>query len=86
MSISAMLETDRYFLYSLMITSLTGLTLFRPLLQDQSYHEFADQRALFGIPNFWNVISNLPFIAIGVAGLLRLRYIRQLWCSFQGYY
>jgi len=57
-----------------MITSLAGLTLLRPLLQDQGYHEFADQRALFGIPNFWNVVSNLPFVAIGVAGLLRLRY------------
>jgi hypothetical protein len=28
---------------------------------------------LFGIPNFWNVVSNLPFIAVGAAGLLRLR-------------
>ena len=28
---------------------------------------------LFGIPNFWNVVSNLPFIAVGAAGLLRFR-------------
>jgi hypothetical protein len=28
---------------------------------------------LFGIPNFWNVVSNLPFIAVGLAGLLRVR-------------
>jgi hypothetical protein len=28
------------------------------------------QRALVGIPNFWNVVSNIPFIAIG-AGLRR---------------
>ncbi|MGI9308117.1 MAG: ceramidase domain-containing protein, partial [Gammaproteobacteria bacterium] len=33
------------------------------------YHSFADQRALFGVPNFWNVISNLPFLVIGAAGL-----------------
>src|SRR5262249_1175339 len=37
--------------------------------QDQGYHQFADQRTLLGIPNFWNVVSNLPFIAVGVAGL-----------------
>jgi len=40
-------------------------------LQDQAYHQFADQRELFGIPNFWNVVSNLPFVAVGAVGLLR---------------
>jgi hypothetical protein len=60
-------------LYGLMAISLVGLTLFPPFLQDQSYHQFADQRVLFGIPNFWNVFSNVPFIAVGAAGLLRLR-------------
>jgi hypothetical protein len=60
-------------LYGLMIVTLAGLLAFPPLLQDQNYHQFADQRNLFGIPNFWNVVSNLPFIAVGAAGLLRLR-------------
>ena len=41
--------------------------------QDQHYHQFADQRALLGIPNFWNVVSNIPFIAIGAIGLRRFR-------------
>jgi hypothetical protein len=57
----------------LIIVSLAGLLPLPPLLQDQSYHQFADQRELFGIPNFWNVVSNLPFIAVGAAGLLRFR-------------
>jgi len=60
-------------LYGLMIISLAALLPLPPLLQDQNYHQFADQRNLFGIPNFWNVVSNLPFIAVGAAGLLRLR-------------
>ena len=60
-------------LYGLMIVTLAGLLPFPPLLQNQSYHQFADQRNLFGIPNFWNVVSNFPFIAVGAAGLLRLR-------------
>jgi len=60
-------------LYGLMIVSLAALLPLPPLLQDQSYHQFADQRELFGIPNFWNVVSNLPFIAVGVVGLLRVR-------------
>ena len=48
-----------------MIVSLIALLPLPPFLQDQSHHQFADQRELFGIPNFWNVASNLPFIAVG---------------------
>lgn len=40
-----------------------------PLPQDPAYHAFSDVRNLFGIPNFWNVVSNLPFLFIGAAGL-----------------
>jgi hypothetical protein len=43
-----------------------------PLPQPESYHDFADRRALAGIPNFGNVISNLGFLAAGLAGLLLL--------------
>src|SRR5712692_9712484 len=57
----------------LMAASLAGLLLLPPIPQVQSYHQFADQRALLGVPNFWNVVSNLPFIAIGAAGLWRCR-------------
>ena len=55
----------------LMATSLVGLLLLPPISQDQSYHDFADQRTILGIPHFWNVVSNLPFIVIGVAGMRR---------------
>jgi Ceramidase len=55
----------------LMAASLAGLLLLSPIPQDQGYHHFADQRTLLGVPNFWNVISNLPFIAVGAAGLRR---------------
>jgi Ceramidase len=60
-------------LLGLMSASLAGLLLLPPIPQDQSYHQFADQRAIFGIPNFWNVVSNLPFLAVGGAGLWRFR-------------
>jgi len=56
-----------------MSASLAGLLLLPPIPQDQSYHQFADQRAILGIPNFWNVVSNLPFLAVGAAGLWRFR-------------
>jgi hypothetical protein len=59
---------------------LLGLTLLvaaffywvPPLPQDPTYHQFADQRTLLGIPHFWNVISNLPFLVIGLLGLRRV--------------
>lgn len=60
-------------LYGLMVVSLAALWPLPPLLQDQNYHQFADQRELFGVPNFWNVVSNIPFIGVGAAGLLLLR-------------
>jgi Ceramidase len=56
-------------LLGLMVVSLAGLLLLPPLPQDQSYHHFADQRTLLGVPNFWNVVSNLPFVAVGAVGL-----------------
>lgn len=57
----------------LMGASLAALLLVPPFLQDQGYHQFADVRALFGIPNVWNVVSNLPFIVIGAVGLAHCR-------------
>jgi hypothetical protein len=56
-------------LLGLMVASLAGLLLLPPIPQDQSYHHFADQRMWLGVPNFWNVASNLPFILVGAVGL-----------------
>ncbi len=42
--------------------------------QDRSYHNFADQRTFLGIPHFWNVISNVPFVVVGMMGLWFLRW------------
>jgi hypothetical protein len=33
------------------------------------YHQFADTRALLGIPNCMNVLSNIPFLVAGLMGL-----------------
>lgn len=41
-----------------------------PLAQDIEYHNFADKRTILGIPNFFDVISNLPFLVVGVSGLI----------------
>jgi hypothetical protein len=44
-----------------------------PIAQDESYHAFADSRVILGIPNFWNVVSNIPFALVGIIGLRKLR-------------
>jgi hypothetical protein len=41
-----------------------------PVPQDPTYHQFADGRTLLGISNFWNVMSNLPLMVIGLWGTL----------------
>lgn len=60
-------------LVGLLAASLAGLLLLPPIPQDQAYHLFADQRTCLGIPNFWNVVSNIPFIVVGAIGLRQFR-------------
>jgi len=40
-----------------------------PIAQDPTYYLSADARLLFGVRNFWNVATNLPFLLAGAAGL-----------------
>lgn len=51
------------------LTALAVALALEPIAQDPAYHNFADQRRVFGIPNFANVASNLPFMVVGAAGL-----------------
>src|SRR5215471_596695 len=57
----------------LMAGSLAALLLLPPILQSQSYHGFADVRSVAGVPNFWNVVSNIPFMVVGAVGLMQCR-------------
>lgn len=50
------------------VVAAIGLLLPR-IAQPQSYHMFADQRSFLGIPNFGDVVSNLPFAVVGIWGL-----------------
>src|ERR1017187_1978437 len=37
-----------------------------PIAQDPLYHVFADGRTLHNVPNFWNVVSNIPFFIVAL--------------------
>ena len=46
--------------------------MLEPILQDQAYHRFADTRALFGIANAADVLSNVAFLIVGTVALFFL--------------
>ena len=45
--------------------------------QPANHHDFADQRWLWGVPYAMDVLSNLPFAAMGLAGFWLLRRVPQ---------
>jgi hypothetical protein len=55
-----------------------GLILHGPIHQDQEYHRFADSRGMLGLPNVWNVLSNLPFLLFGAWGAVILYRTRSM--------
>lgn len=68
-----MLRKKNYIIPSLALLSVTALFLHGRVSQNLSYHNFADQRTIFRIANFLNVVTNLPFALIGVVGLRKSR-------------
>jgi hypothetical protein len=58
-----------FILIAIALLLLAGALSLPPLPQDPAYHVFAYQRALAGVPNFANVVSNLPFLVFGLLGL-----------------
>lgn len=57
-----------------LLAVFVGLVLMsmNPIAQDQAYHLFADVSQLGFIPNWQNVLSNLPFAVVGLMGLRHL--------------
>lgn len=73
--------------YSLGPLTLLGITLVAiaalgpAVLQPDAYHAFADQRTLFGLPHAMDVLSNLPFLLLGLFGLAKLQSLAAGWKS-----
>jgi hypothetical protein len=57
----------------LALASMLVVWLLPPIAQSAAYHRFADTRPAFGVPNAWNVLTNVPFLFAGVWGLV--------WCA-----
>ena len=55
---------------AVLVVCLIAATFLAPAVgQDPAYHVMADQRTMFGVPNALNVISNVPFLIVGVWGI-----------------
>lgn len=65
---------------------MAALFFIDPIAQDPNYHNFADKRLSFAIPNFLNVASNVLFLVFGFWGLIHLTILPNLFpkCKFGG--
>jgi hypothetical protein len=71
-------------LWAISIVVVASLLFFGRIPQDPDYHNFADTRTLLGVKNFWNIISNLPFLWVGGFGLWRSRFLNdRYWLDYQ---
>ncbi|PKM35810.1 MAG: alkaline phytoceramidase [Gammaproteobacteria bacterium HGW-Gammaproteobacteria-10] len=59
-------------LIAIALVAVIVMFFFPAIPQDRFYHEFADQREVLGIKHFFNVVSNLPFILVGLLGVKTL--------------
>lgn len=50
-----------------------GMSFAPAIPQPAAYHRFVDDRTLLGIPNALNVLSNVPFLFAGIAGVIACR-------------
>ncbi len=55
-------------LVAVTVAVITGVVSLDPIPQDPNYHGFADKRGLAGVPNFLDVVSNLPFLIVALFG------------------
>lgn len=74
-------------LFAIFIGSLAIMMSFQPIKQNLVYHDFGDRRAFFGIPNFFDVVTNISFLLVGMAGInfcmgSRSPGFRMAWITF----
>tara|TARA_B100000809_G_scaffold117726_1_gene116084 strand:- start:3491 stop:4276 length:786 start_codon:yes stop_codon:yes gene_type:complete len=50
------------------LLTIAACVIYDRLPQDAQYHNFSDTQLHWFIPNFFNVISNIPFLGVGLLG------------------
>lgn len=59
-------------LIGFVLIAVIAIFLLPAIPQDPEYHNFSDGRTILGVPNFWNVASNIFFLPLGLLGFLTL--------------
>lgn len=63
-------RTLKWVAAALLLSTCIGAYVVGPVSQSQAYHQFADQRALLGIPHAFDFISNVGFLVVGIWGIV----------------
>jgi hypothetical protein len=58
-----------WFVIGFTLVCVAAALLVPPVPQPMTYHDFADKRAILGVANFFDVVSNAGFLLAGLAGL-----------------
>ncbi|MBS3951399.1 MAG: ceramidase domain-containing protein [Methylomicrobium sp.] len=64
-----LLQYRPWILACISLTCIMGVLFLPAIPQFPGYHGLADDRTLWGIPNMLNIITNLPFTLVGIAGI-----------------
>jgi len=56
-------------LWLVTVVAFVAMAFVEPIAQDPAYHLFVDHRQWWQIPNTLDVLSNLPFVLVGIMGL-----------------
>jgi hypothetical protein len=62
-------QTSIRLMIAVTLLSVTALCLLSPIPLGAGYHDFADKRNLLHISNSFDVLSNIPFMIVGLWGL-----------------
>jgi hypothetical protein len=62
-------QSKNRLLLGITIIGISALFFIKPIAQNPDYHKFADQRIILSLNHFWNVISNIPFLIVGLLGM-----------------
>jgi hypothetical protein len=85
MALLAVRTSTRWMILGAILMLAFAITLaLHPIPQPAWYHNFADSRTMLGVPNALDVLSNLAFIAVGLAGVYvtlrdRIQTSEQRW-------
>ena len=71
-------RVGKWLMVLISLSAVVALFFVKPIPQDPGYHKFIDDRTMLSVPNFWNVMSNLPFLIVGILGLMQLKSFKTI--------